>query len=335
MTQTLNRMADLYSRLTQLGFPKQYVQDLVLPDWWCEDFEQSDGAVIDAASYAARRLNLNLDSLLEQNTSPSFNHAGNPKFKAIKGSDCNKFTIATALCNRVAELVSYACINEYQPLNDLSIENLRQLLLEKNGIINLEAALELCWERGIPVFHANNFPKAAKKFQGMVTYKEDRPVIVISFLDVSPSRLLFIAAHEMGHLYRGHISNKIGSMIDETVDSNSVDEKEIEANEFAGELLLGRPNMSYDLPDQYQGQRLADCAQRIAIRDKIDPGLVAWNYGHSKKQWGLATKAARLLEPNANAPLQINQYLENQIDWDKLSDDNQDHLKLFLKLEDD
>jgi Zn-dependent peptidase ImmA (M78 family) len=333
MTKTLNRMADLYSRLSQIGFSQEFVEKQVLPDWWCEEFEQSDGAVIDAASYAARRLNLDLDSLLTQGSVPSFNLTRQPKFKTIKGSDCNKFTIATALCNRVAELVSYACANEYQPLNNLSIQEIRNIIFDSDEIISLESLLKLCWQRGIPVLHYNNFPQKTNKFQGMVTYTGDRPVIIISFSDISPSRLLFILAHEIGHIYKGHISIEIGSMIDETIDSNSVDEEEIEANEFAGELLLGRANMSYDLQNQYQGKRLADCAEKIAFRDKISPGLVAWNYGHNKNQWGLATKAARILEPEANAPVQINQYLETQLDWNKLSDDNQDHLKLFLKLE--
>lgn len=333
MTKTLNRMADLYSRLSKIGFPEKYVREVALPDWWCDEFEQSDGAAIDAASYAARRLNLDLDSLLGQENSPSFNLTGQPKFKSVKGSDYNKFMVATALCNRVAELVSHACVNEYQSLNNLSVQQIRSIILENNGIVSLESVLKFCWQRGIPVLHCDHFPDKTKKFHGMVTYIGYRPVITISFSDISPSRLLFITAHEIGHIYKEHVSPEIGSRIDDTVDSNSNDEEEIEANEFAGELLLGRPNMSYDLPNQYQGKRLADCAEKIAVRDKIAPGIVAWNYGHSKNQWGLATKAARILEPKANAPLQINQYLETQIDWDKLSDDNQDHLKLFLKLE--
>jgi Zn-dependent peptidase ImmA (M78 family) len=316
MTKTLNRMADLYSRLSQIGFPPKYVREVALPDWWCDEFEQSDGAAIDAASYAARRFNLDLDSLLEPESSPSFNLTGNPKFKTVKGSDCTKFTIATALCNRIAELVADACINDYQPLHNLSIQEIR----------------------GIPVLHYNNFPKKTKKFHGMVTYMGDRPIIVISLQDLSPSRLLFILVHEIGHIYKEHISAEIGSMIDEKVDLNSVDLEEIEANEVAGELLFGRANMIYHLSNQYKGERLADCAKQIAARDRIAPGLIAWNYGwekDKKEQWGITRNAVNILEPEANAPAQINQYLQDRLDWDKLSDDNQYHLKLALNLEDD
>jgi hypothetical protein len=336
MTKTLNRMADLYSRLSKIGFPPTYVREVALPDWWCDEFEQSDGAAIDAASYAARRLNLDLDSLLEPESSPSFNLTGNPKFKTVKGSDCTKFTIATALCNRIAELVADACINDYQPLTNLSIQEIRNILLANNGIVSLESVLNFCWQRGIPVLHYNNFPKKTKKFHGMVTYMGDRPIIVISLQDLSPTRLLFILVHEIGHIYKEHISAEIGSMIDEKVDLNSVDREEIEANEVAGELLFGRANMIYHLSNQYKGERLADCAKKIAARDRIAPGLIAWNYGwekDKKEHWGITRNAVSILEPEANAPLQINKYLQDRLDWDKLSDDNQDHLKLSLKLE--
>jgi hypothetical protein len=217
MTKTLNRMADLYSRLSDIGFPPKYVREVALPDWWCDEFEQSDGAVINAASYAARRLNLDLDSLLKQGSVPSFNLTGKPKFKTIKGSDCNKFTIATALCNRIAELVSTACINEYQPLDNLSIQQIRGILLSNNGIVCLESVLKFCWQ-------------------------------------------------------------------------------------------------------------IANCAKQIAERDRIAPGLIAWNYGwekDKKDQWGITRNAVSILELEANAPLQINQYLQDQLDWDRLSDDNQ------------
>jgi Zn-dependent peptidase ImmA (M78 family) len=333
MTKTLNRMADLYSRLSDIGFPPKYVREVALPDWWCDEFEQSDGAVINAASYAARRFNLNLESLLEHESLPSFNLMGKPKFKTIKDSDCNKFSVATALCNGVAKLISHACLNDYQPLNHLSIQEIRNILLENDGIVSLESVLKLCWQRGIPVLHANNFPKAAKKFQGMVTHTGDRPVIIISFQHESPSRLLFIAGHELGHIYKQHISSEIGSIIDEKIDVHSNEKEEIEANEVAVELLLGKANMNYYFPRQYNGKGLAKHVKDLALRDKVSPGLIAWNYAWNTGNWDYATKAAKLLEPEDNAPRQINQYLQAQIDWDKLSDDNQDHLKLFLKLE--
>jgi Zn-dependent peptidase ImmA (M78 family) len=337
MTQTLTNMSDLYDRLSKIGFPQHFIQDQVLPDWWCPEFEESAGAVVEAASYAARRLSLDLNSILDNEESIAFTSIGQPKFKSQQGSDSEKMKISTALSHRISELVAYSCINDYQSVEEISIEQIRKNLIENSETICLDSLLEFCWQRGIPVIHCNNFPNGAAKFHGMATWIEDRPVIVISLKDLSPSRLLFIVAHELGHIYKGHISGEFGFMVDQKIDLGSIDKEEVEANEFAGELLLGKANMSYYFPQQYNGQGLASYCLRIATRDQISPGLIAWNYAWKdpleKKRWGLARKAVSILEPEDNAPVQINHHLQNKIDWDLLSEDNQDYLRSFLRLE--
>lgn len=337
MTQTLTKMSDLYDRLLSIGFTQEFVKQQVLPDWWCPEFEESDGAVIEAASYAARRLNLDLGSILDNQGDIAFAAIGQPKYKSQQGSDIEKMAIPTALSHRIAELVSHACTKEYQPLEQMLVKQIRETLIENNGVVSLESLLQFCWQKGIPVIHCNNFPKKTTKFQGMTTWVQERPVIIISLNDTSPSRLLFIAAHELGHIHKKHVSSENEFMIDKNIDLDSVDEEEVEANEFAGELLLGKADISYQLPPQYSGQRLADHCLKIAARDCLSPGLVAWNYGWSKKskdQWQIARKAVNILEPEANGSIQINHYLQSQLDWDQLSEDNQDHLRSFLRLED-
>ena len=41
----------LFSRMNALGFPKDFVSSTLLPSWWCEEFEQTKGAVVEAAAY--------------------------------------------------------------------------------------------------------------------------------------------------------------------------------------------------------------------------------------------------------------------------------------------
>jgi hypothetical protein len=60
MTHTPIKIKDIYNRLAAIGFPQQFVRKQVLPEWWCDEYDQTEGAAIDAASYAARRLNINL-----------------------------------------------------------------------------------------------------------------------------------------------------------------------------------------------------------------------------------------------------------------------------------
>jgi hypothetical protein len=338
MTQTLTKMSDLYDRLSKFGFPQQFVRDNVLPDWWCQEFEESSGAAVEAASYASRWLNLELSSLLDTEQPIGFTPIRQPKFKSPQGSENEKMSIPTALSHRVAEMVVHACVNGYGYLGETPIKKIRKRLIEDGEIVNLDSLLRFCWQKGIPVIHCNNFPKNTTKPDGMAVWIKERPVIIVSLNDLSPSRLLFIVAHELGHIYKNHVSSESGFIVDQSIDLDSNDMEEMEANEFAGELLLGKANMSYSFPNQYSGQGLAQYCQKIATRDCISPGLVAWNYTFKnkwkKKTIALTRTALKILEPGQNAPIKINQYLQNQINWENLSEDNQDYLRSFLKLED-
>lgn len=58
-------MADIYDRLTAAGFPKQFLRDRILPDWWTDEADQDPDMVLTGAMILSDRLNLKLRSLLE------------------------------------------------------------------------------------------------------------------------------------------------------------------------------------------------------------------------------------------------------------------------------
>jgi hypothetical protein len=62
-----------YLRLKRLGFDKKYIQKNVLPDWWCLEYQETKGAIVDAVSYACRRLNIDYESLAYKHNIPKFN----------------------------------------------------------------------------------------------------------------------------------------------------------------------------------------------------------------------------------------------------------------------
>jgi Zn-dependent peptidase ImmA (M78 family) len=343
MTQTLIRMKDLYTRLTAIGLPKVFVREKLLPDWWDEEYEQTPGATLQAASYIARRLSLDLDSLLEEDNQTALNLPSQAKFKTQQGQDIRQVSLACCLAARIAQLVTYASKPAYQPL-DISVAEIRQEILNTHSFVSLAGLLDFCWSRGIPVIHFSEFPKVAKmrKFDGMVSFLHDRPVIVISYKHSSPAWLLFIAAHEMGHIYKEHLAN--GAIVDEKIELISEDSEEAEANEVASELLLGNPNIVYSARRSFvKGEELAASALAISARDAIDPGVIALNFAWSKANqaktqkekniaWATGTKALKLIEGETDAPAQINSYLSHNLDWNKLSDDNQEYLKTMLKI---
>jgi len=343
MTQTQLQMSDLYDRLADIGFPKKYIQTKILPDWWTKEVDATSGVLAEGALYLSRRLNLDLRSLLAVDTKPVFELTCQPKYKLKDGTNKEKLMIPRVLSAKIAEMVSYACLQPYQPIDGLSVEAIRQQILTKHDVVDLEGVLIFCWQQGIPVIHFSEFPSGVHKFQGMVAYFYSRPVILVSLKDPSPARLLFIIAHELGHILKRHI-DRDGILVDEAIELESSDSDEYEANQVAAELLLGKSGISYDLWQKFlSGEELASNSDELGTRDCVSSGVVAlnisWNRANRANQpkdkgiiWATAKNALKILEPDANAPQQINHYLTTNLDWEKLGDENQDYLATMLGL---
>ncbi|MDY6938637.1 MAG: ImmA/IrrE family metallo-endopeptidase [Cyanobacteriota bacterium] len=349
MTQMLTDMALLYDRLSHLGFSKAFLRQYALPDWWDEQFEETPGAVVEAAAYISRRFNLDLHSLLQFDKTPEFKQSCQTKFKTKQGTQHKQLQVAQCMAERIAKMVVYACIPTFKSLPD-SAQQVRSEILNAtptNGeraekFVSLNGLLNWCWQAGIPVVHFDRFPKAKgiHKFQGMVASFYDRPVIILSLNTQFTAQLLFILAHELGHLVRGHLKDT--SIVDEVVEPGNLDDEEIEANEFAVELLLGKPDMAYYTPRYLSGDELAEFACRVSVRDRVDPGVVVLNYAWNKVNmvsiqsnqqttWATATKALKIIERGMPVKKEVNNLLARKLDWEKLDEDSQDYLSLVTE----
>jgi hypothetical protein len=344
MTEIQIKMADLYDRLADIGFPKVFVQQKILPDWWTREADQDPDVVLEGAMYLANRLNVNIRSLLDAGEAVAFAPTCQPKFKLKNGTDLQRLAIPRALSARVAELVAYGCKQPYLGLDDWSIERIRERIMASRDAVDLAGFLEFCWSIGIPVVHCAAFPPKVQKFQGMVAYYGDRPVILLSYNHKPSARLLFIAAHELGHLLKGHVTPD-EPLIDERVELAVDDEDETEANQVAAELLIGRSGMSYDCLGKFlKSEQLAMLSRQWAKRDGVDPGVVALNVTWNREQrartkkdkgiiWSVGSETLKTLEPNADAPRLINQVLCQYIDWEKLGEDSTEYLATMLNLD--
>jgi hypothetical protein len=343
MTQTLINMKTLYQRLAQLGLPERYVRERGLPDWWDPELEAEPGGVLKAAAYVSRRLNIDLGSLLSVESAPTFRMACQPKFKARIDTEPEHLSVSQSLAQRVAELMSYACVPEYQG-SIPSIAAIRDPILSRQSYVDLNSVLDFCWSWGIPVVHFSDFPKnqSSRKFDGMVAWCDGRPVIVIAKNQRPTAWLLFILAHELGHIAKGHLDG--GSLVDMEIDPESQDSEELEANEFAVELLLGKPDMSYFSLKNLNATDLTVFASLASKRDRVDPGVVTLNYTWLKsleatsreeknQYWRTAACVLKNLDRDANAPHLMNSYLtsSDRLDWDRLDGDSQDYLELVVR----
>lgn len=341
MTNTHMDMPTLYDRLSHLGFPKKFLRETALPDWWDTELEANPEAAVTAAAYISRRLNLDIASLLQPEITPAFKQSCQPKFKTKQGTDIQQLQAAQCMAARVAEMVAYACVPEFQDLPKSAIE-IRDRILAQRDFVNLAGLLEFCWNSGIPVVAFHKFPPGQRKFDGMVGYFHNRPAIVLSLKHRSAARLLFILAHELGHLVKGHLQGN--TLVDENVEPENTDLEETEASEFALELLLGKIDIGYYTPRNFSGDALANYAQKISQRDKVDPGVVTLNYAWHKANaaptknqkdiaWATASKALKILEGDARATNIINQYIiwPDYLNLEKLDYDSQDYLEFILE----
>jgi hypothetical protein len=345
MTEVQIKMADLYDQLAGMGFPKKFVQQRILPDWWTEEADRDPAVVLSGAMYLANRLNVNIRSLLDADVPVAFAPTCEPKFKLKNGTDLQQLMVPRALASRIAELVAYGCRQPYLGLEEWSIERIRERILASQDAVNLVGLLKFCWSIGIPVVHFSAFPDGVPKFDGMVAYYGGRPVIMLSVNRKSPAWLAFIVGHELGHLLCCHVTPD-EPLIDEHLEMETVDEDEDEANQVSRELLLGRPGASYDVWRKYlKGDQLAAESRRLSesTKDGIDPGVIALNIAWNRAQracskegkkiaWGVGFKALSILEQNANAYCTINQALDSQLDWERLGDDMADYLRAMLNL---
>ncbi len=344
MTQTQIPMAEIYGRLDRIGITHQFVQDYLLPDWWTEEVDREPGVFFEGATYISRRLNVDLQSLITGTDFPKFLATAQPKFKAKANTEPQKLAISHAMAARIAELVAYACPIPYQSIETQAISEIRQAILNDRAILDLTGLLNFCWSQGIPVVHFSQYPPKTHRFDGMVSRVQGRPVIVISNKHKSPSRLLFIVAHELGHILKGHLGSE-GMLVDEEIQLESEDSDENEANQVAAELLFKQYGVSHDLwPKYLSGETLAQESKKIASSVQVSPGLITWNIAWTRAQraktrkeegiaWATAENAIKVLEPQGDGPHDINQHPLKHLDWQRLSDDNQQYLSKMLMLD--
>ncbi len=337
MTATVD-VKTLYKRLAEIGLSKTFIQEQALPDWWDEGCDQLPGSAIEAAAYISRRLNLDIKSLLKVESKPEFNQTCLPKFKAKSGSLPEDLIAAHCIASRVAEMLAYTCKPAIQVLPE-SPQLIRNKILKTQDFVDLKGLVTYCWEIGIPVVSFKKFPKSIRKFDGMVAFFGERPVILISHNQRSSAWLLFVLAHELGHIGKKHLTE--ASIVDEQIKLESVDNEEIEANEYAGELLIEKSDITYYTPRRFNGKQLAEYGQKMLRRDNVDPGVVILNYAWNKATqaatkeekniaWATASRALKIIEGDINAPQLINSLAQKYLDFDRLDTDSQDYLEFAL-----
>jgi Zn-dependent peptidase ImmA (M78 family) len=339
-------MKALYKRLRTIGLTRPIVRNTLLPDWWCDEFEEREGAVFEAAAYVARHTGLPFDRLIDETQELSLIQGSGLCFKKRQGTDENALAIASCVAEQVAKLVTYACRPDYQSVAGFSAQAIRAEILSKYQWVTLEGLLDFCWDHGLPVVHLNNLPKgkAINKFDGIAGVFEGRPAIATGKNHHSWAWMAFIVAHELGHIVSSHVEEGHPLVDERIAPSEDDDQQEKDADRFAVELIYGKDDVNYMRPGFVTSGDLLGYAIKQAEIDIVNPASIVLNHGWYKKNaastkkskkivWAVSQKAITELEEGTVSAIKlINSYLQQGLDWDLLSDDNCEYVERIVGL---
>jgi len=193
----------------------------------------------------------------------------------------------------------------------------------------------------VPVLYLPSLP-TSKKMDAVVVNMSGRPVICLTKKHKHESELLFLLAHEMGHVFHGHL--EIGqTLIDKKVNAQEkdLDKQENQANAFAIELLTGDESTQFHSNGRYlKASTLASAAEEHGKERNIDPGHIVLNWGHTTQQqtklnqhWAIAKQALNILYPAPGWEGYIKNKLCDKIEEDEEDEDQIDYLYKLMNIE--
>ena len=324
--QTQNKMKPVLDRLAEAGFRQSFVRRVVLPEWWDDEIALDEAGFQQGLGIIARHLGLELNPLFKGHV--EFRRLGSVHFKKSADVSDAELSVAQSVATQALWLTCSQTRKPFQRISESAAAIRHEIIGQGADAVNLENLLDYCWRNGVVVLHLSHFPSGARKMDGLVTIHEGRPGIVLCQNRQSPAWMVFHLAHELGHIARGHLKDR-SVLVDQTVNPQSKDREEVEANRFAVELLTGDPNMQFKAPYFMKAEQLADAAKSVGRRVRVDAGVVALNYAwHSeRKVFALANAALKKIEGARSAVEIVRKGMVAGLNWDEIPEANREYLR--------
>lgn len=323
-TTAQDPMKILYQRLRAVGFDTPYVRNFALPSWWDDGAAQNDSGYQEGLLLLSRHLGLSLKSLQDESAPLELREFGPCNFKKSEGVTEGDLAIARSICTRAAQIAAASIQTPWEGKVPVDGSEIREAILNTGARwVSLSSLLDWCWSNGIPVLHITSFPRSSKKMDGMAALVDGRPIIVLCKNVKQEAWLLFILAHELGHIVRGHVSQN-GVLVDEHIAKDSTDEQEAEANATAVEILTGDSGCRFSSPGRWlNAKKLAMAAKEHGRIHQIDPGHIVLNYSNYKGPsfHALGNAALKLICPHSDATKLIHEKMAANLDWSGIPED--------------
>lgn len=323
-----NPMKTLYRRLSEVGLTRAFVRKTALPTWWDDEIAVNPAGYAQGLLLLSRHLGLELRSLQDDSVPLRLRDFGACKHKKRAEVTEGELALSRVMATRAAQLAAEAMPAPPCPLPTSAAEIRQQILDRGVPCVGLGELLDFCWSVGIPVLHLDHFPTNARRPDGFAAKVHGRPVVVLCRKAKYSAWLLFILAHELGHIALCHISDD-GALLDDHVDEASQDDEEMQANTFAVELLTGRPDCRFVPSGPWPNAReLAEDARQLGRQRMIDPGHIVLNYAHAMGNsfFAVGNAALKVLDPHADAVGLVRTKLAECLDWSRLPEDSSEFL---------
>ncbi|MEZ6099096.1 MAG: ImmA/IrrE family metallo-endopeptidase [Pirellulaceae bacterium] len=328
-TTAQNPMKTLYQRLRAVGFDTPYVQNMALPSWWEDSVAEAESGYQEGLLLLSRHLGLSLKSLQDSAAPLELRDFGPCNFKKTQGVTEDELAIARSICTRAAQIAAASIPTPWNGRIPADGSEIREAILSAGARwVSLSSLVDWCWNNGIPLLHVTSFPRSSRKMDGMAALVDGRPVIVLCKNVKQEAWLLFILAHELGHIVRGHVSQN-GVLVDEHIAKDSTDDQETEANATAIEILTGDSDCRFSSPGRWPNAKdLADAAKEHGRIHQIEPGHIVLNYSNYKGPsfHALGNAALKLIYPHPDATKLVHDKMAANLDWSGIPEDSSEFL---------
>lgn len=327
-----NGPSQLYELLGNAGYPRSYVRSL-LPEWWEDEAADTDAGLAEFQLLLSRNLGIEIAGLSSDAPEVTFTLPHERKLKRSTRYNENQLTPAVSVAMAAARIAAATCAVGYSPVS--SPAELRNFVINSLGgrYVSLRGLIRASWAKGIPIIHLPTYPDGMPRMDGMVALVSGRPVIVLSKRINYSAWMSFILAHELGHVWCGHLSDG-ELLVDEALDErsyekNQCDVEENEADQFSLQVLCGDQHGDGIFEGLNEPRELAQAAIDFQRQHQVDAGHILLRFAYDSGNWQLAIAALGVLDPERRAISDLRTAMMNELALDRVSESSRD---FFLRV---
>lgn len=317
--------SDFQRKLSTLGYSPEAIS-AVWPEWWDSSAESSKSATTELGMTIARRLGITPSSLFGDRT-PRFAWQDEARYKNLGTTTIREREILTSFATSLARTLIRATPQQvpYAPGEEAAA------IRRSFGVRGIAELLTVAWALGIPVVQTRVFPLQRKRMHAVSAALGDRHAIVLGIETQYPGKAAFTIAHELGHIFLGHLTGTSALADVDDPAATEEDDEEAAASRFAFELLTGAPSLEIAAArEDYNAASLAASAQALSEAEGIAADIIILAFAYQHQDWPRAIAALRLLAPPTEVGRHINRIARGQLDWNGLYVDEQVYLDRVL-----